>query len=183
MTSIENKNNLVSYILFLVALFVLIFFTKDIALDTYAKFQETKQLELEQQQAREKWENYTKLKKDLESGNDNESEVLQKYAQDFSQQDFINFIYGYVENSNKQWSSSLVKTLTFSEPFENEIGFTQVDVNLTIKVSSLATMGQILRYLVSPEAKYKIFITDFSFPNDDQQGGFSVDIPMKVFYK
>ena len=137
MNSIQNKNNLVSYLLFVLCLFVLIFFTKDFALQAYTKWQETKQLELTQVESREEWERYTQLKQDLEAGTNQDSLHLEKYATEFSQDGFVEFIYDYVESTR---SASVIKTLTFSEPFENEIGFTQVDVDMSINVPSLAAM-------------------------------------------
>lgn len=179
----QDHNNLPSYILLLFCLFVLIFFTKDLATGMYWKIQEKKTLELQQQESREQWEEFSILKKSLESWEWENIVELQKYAKQFSQEGFIEFIYDYIEESDKQWSSSLIKSINFSEPSENEIGFTEVNVNLTVKVSNLATMWQLLRYLISPEAEYKIFITHFDFPNETDAGSFLVDIPLKIFYK
>lgn len=149
----------------------------------YSKFQEQEILEIQQQESRESWEEFSDLKKTLENGEWEDIAQLQKYAKQFSQNEFIEFIYNYIESSDKQGSSSLVKTIAFSKPTENEIWFMEVNVDLTLKVSNLATMGQILRYLVSPEAEYKIFITEFDFPADVTGGSFIVDIPLKIFYK
>ncbi len=179
----NNDNNLVSYILLLIVLFILIFFTKDIAVSIYSNISEKQTLETQLEEVREQRKYYTNLKTQLESGQWEQVEQLKKYATVFKQDEFIDFIYNYVETTNIWGSSAVIKSLHFSEPVENEIGFMQVDVDVNMKVSNLATMASILDFLVSDAAKYKIFITDFSYPNTSLSESFNINIPLTIFYK
>lgn len=183
MTHTYHKNNFISYLFILLSLFVLIFFSKDIVTDLYSAQQQKAQLSLEQQESRQQWEKFSNLKQELESGQAQNNVDLQKYNQDFSQHEFIGFLYGYIESSNSAGSLASIKSLSFSEAKNNEIGFHQVDINISLRVSSLATLAQMLDYFVSDGHQYKIFIPKFSYPNDGKQEPFVVQIPLQIFYK
>lgn len=179
--NMTQNNNFSSLLLGLLGLFILIFFTKGFALSVYAKYQDKATLQVESLESRQQWEDFSALKKQLESGESDSD--LNAYAQYFSQADFIDFLYGYLETTNSGWSSALIKTINFSEPEQNEIGFMQVNIDVSLRIPSLAILWDMLNYLVSDQAKYKIFITDFSFPNDNQDWNLIVDLPLKIFYK
>jgi len=176
-----HHNNFSSLLIALFCLFILIFFTKDLALGLYENYQEKQELQVQVDQSRQEWEDFSALEKQLEAG-ESDSE-LKKYARDFSQADFLEFLYSYIENSPSVGTSTLIKSVTFSEPEQNEIGFMQVNVDVSVRMPSLAVMWDMLEYLVGDEAKYKIFITNFSFPNDDKGWNFVVNLPLKIFYK
>ncbi len=179
--NMKQNNNFSSLLIGLFCLFVLIFFTKDLALGVYDNYQQKAQLQFESAESRQQWEDYSALKKQLEAGQSDSD--LSKYAQDFSQADFIEFLYEYIETSTSGGSSILIKTINFSEPELNEIGFMQANVDVSVRMPNLAVMWDMLNYLVGDQAKYKIFITDFSFPNDNKGWNFVVNLPLKIFYK
>jgi hypothetical protein len=41
----------------------------------------------------------------------------------------------------------------------------------------------LLTKLTSENSTYRFFITDFSFPNDNRAGWYTVSIPLKLLYK
>jgi hypothetical protein len=44
-------------------------------------------------------------------------------------------------------------------------------------------MNKFLDFLTSPSSQYNFFLDNFSYPNDGRKGAFSVNIPLKIFYK
>lgn len=183
MTHTYHKNNFISYLFILLSLFIVIFFSKDLVANLYSAQQQKTQLLSQQQESRQQWEKFSALKQELESGQAQNNIDLQKYNNDFTQHEFVDFLYGYIESSNSAGSLASIKSLRFSEAKNNEIGFHQVDINISLRVSSLATLAQMLDYFISDTHQYKIFIPEFSYPNDGKQEPFIVQVPLQIFYK
>jgi hypothetical protein len=44
-------------------------------------------------------------------------------------------------------------------------------------------MKVFLDYLVAEDAKYRFFIDSFFYPNDEREGSFNIQVPLKIFYR
>jgi hypothetical protein len=56
-------------------------------------------------------------------------------------------------------------------------------INLKVTVSNKNVLNALLNKLTSAKSSYRFFITEFSFPNDNRPGSYSVTIPLKLLYK
>jgi uncharacterized protein YdcH (DUF465 family) len=120
-----------------------------------------------------------KIKADINS----DSTEYMKYVTEIKEDELIDYIYTYVESTNSEKGIINIKNINISEPKKNELGFTQTDLAIQIIVSNEATMNKFLDFLTSPASQYNFFLDSFSYPNDGRKGAFSVNIPLKIFYK
>jgi len=118
-------------------------------------------------------------KKDILS----QQELVQKYTRWFSENELIDFIYGYAEKMNQNVTHILIKNINFSAPQKNEIGFWEVQINIAAQVSSERIMRQFLDFLTVNNTEYAFFMDSFTYPADGRSGGFSITVPVKMFYK
>jgi hypothetical protein len=95
----------------------------------------------------------------------------------------IDYIYSYVEWINSEKGIINIKSIRFSEGKKNELGFLESDVQLSLVVSDEDMLLRFLDFLVSPKSQYNFFIDNFSYPNDGRTWSFSVNVPLKIFYK
>ena len=178
--SAYNKNNkFVSYLIILIALFILILVTKweVISMQENSDLKETYNSQLNVK--KEKLTELNNLKNELISSSEN----ISKYTIDIKEDELIDYIYSYIEKSNdKEWVT-MVKSLTLSEAEDTEIGFKETTVTLTLSVANELKLKDILDFLTSSKSKYKFFISSFNFPYGDLEWNFNVTIPLKILHK
>ena len=178
--SIYNQNNkFISYLIILLSIFILILFTKNELLNiqenidlknTYMSDLDDKKSELVK---------INNTKKSLT----NSSEDIEKYDVKIVENEIIDYIYSYIEETNiKNWVV-LVKWLTISNPKDTEIWFKETNIDLKLVVPSEKKLKSIIDFLTWAKSKYNFFIKSFTYPYGKIEWNFSVNIPLKVLYK
>lgn len=174
------NNKLTSLIILLFSLMILVFFTRDSFYTLQSNLDTQVQKTKEQADKKAELEKLNKLKADLESW---KNDMINRYAIDFKEDEIINYMYSYLEETNGESGVTLIKGVTLNEGTVNEFGFKEAKVLLDVRVSDEAAMMKFLDFLTSPKEKYNFFIESFSYPNDGIPGSFNVTIPLKIFYK
>ena len=179
MWSIKKDNTFISYLIILASLFVLVLFTRV----EYEKLQSNLDIrDSHLASVEEKKEELNRLNKIKASINDDDKEYV-KYVTDIKEDELIDYLYTYIESLNSEKGIVNIKNINISEPKKNELGFTQTDIAIQIIVSNELTMNQFLDFLTWPNSQYNFFLDSFSYPNDGRKWAFSVNIPLKIFYK
>lgn len=176
---IKKENKFVSYLIILISLFVLFIFT----LEQYKQMQINLDNNLQLlSKSNEKYQQIQKNDKIREKIKNNEIET-NKYLVTIKEDEIIKYIYWYIEDTNSSENKVEIKSIDISEPKKNDLGFLETDINLSVKVSNDITMKRLLYFFVSESSKYKFFIDNFTYPNDWRMWSYSLEIPLKVFYK
>ena len=178
--SLHKKNNkFVSYLIILLALFVLIISTKDkvMVLQENLDLRETYNLEFESKKDKLQWLN------DLKNELANSSENIDKYTVEIKEDEIIDYIYSYIEKTNTKDGLTIVKSLSISNPIDTEIWFKETTINLNLRVPNENRLKHILDFLTSSKSKYNFFITSFSYSYWNTEWSFNISIPLKVLYK
>lgn len=178
--SVYTKNNrFASYVITLIALFVLVLFTKDqiMLIQENNDLKETYTLELNNKKA--KLAELNELKKELASSQAN----IEKFKVSLKEDELIDYIYSYIESTNDSSGVSIVKSLSISDSTDTEIGFKETNINLTIKVPNENKFKAIVEFLTSSDSKYNFYISSLTFPYGETEEGFNVWIPLKIFHR
>ena len=162
----HQKHTFISYTLVFISLFILVLFTKDL----FFQMQENASLKSSAQQelddARVTLGDLEKNQQAIHS----QKEYIQQYTTGFSEDELLDFIYGYTQKVNQNVTHILIKDLSFSEPQKNEIGFWEVQISLSAQVSSERIMKQFLDFLTVENTQYAFFIDSFNYPADGRSG-------------
>ena len=67
---------------------------------------------------------------------------------------------------NQSVTNILIKDISFSPPVKNEIGFWEVNIQLSAQVSSSKVMKDFLDFLTVNNTTYAFFIDTFQYPAD-----------------
>jgi len=180
MSVYKNNNKFVSYLIVLVALFILVLITKDQFDILQWKFDSrtTNTNVLEEKKA--KLDELNSLKKELAKTSDN----IDKYTIDIKENELIDYIYSYIENINGEDGVAVIKSISISEPIDTEIWFKESNITLNIMVPNEDMSIKILDFLTSSESKYNFFISSFTFPYGKiNERGYNMSIPLKVLHK
>lgn len=182
MENLKSNQKVYWYIIVLISFFIIVFVTKSqiykmqINLDTKSEKEATKQ---------EKRLENEELESIKEKYKSDEAE-LSKYSTSFSQEDFMNYIYSYIETLNQESSDNLytiIKSLSFWKSKLNELWFNEVQVNLIMEVPNEQELKSILKFLTDQNSKYKIFIDSLSYEFDNPDKSETISLPLKIFYK
>ncbi len=178
--SVYNKNNkFISYIIILAAFFVVILFTKDqiVMIQENRDLRDTYTIKLK--------DTTTKLEKINEKRTmlNNSSENIDKYDIFVKEDEIIDYLYSYIEESNRKNWVSIIKNISISDPHDTELWFKETVINFNLLVPSEEKLKRILDFLTSPKSKYNFFISSFAYPYWDIEWNFEVTIPLKILYK
>ncbi|MDD3646126.1 MAG: hypothetical protein PHH06_01830 [Candidatus Gracilibacteria bacterium] len=177
----KNDNKFTSLLIFLVSLFVLVFFTKNMFYEMQAKQDTKESLEAELQVKDDELAKLESLEKDLKSG-DKKQEIA-RFVEGFSEDEMLTYLHTYIEEINGENGLIVINSLSFTEAKEGELGFKELGVTVNAKVSNIEILKTFLSFLTSKDAKYTFYVSDFSFPNDNRAGTYNVTIPLKILYK
>lgn len=178
--SVELKNNtFVSYLIVLSALFILILFTKDQVMNMQFNLDQKEQVTRELQDARKKQAALVKTAADVKK----EWSQTERYLTPFTEDEILEYLHSYSDTVNAGSGTIFINSINISEKTENELGFFETKVNINAEVSDKAMMKSFLDYLVAEDAKYRFFIDSFFYPNDEREGNFNIQIPLKIFYR
>jgi len=178
--SVYNKNNkFISYLIILATFFIVVLFTKDqiIKIQENRDLRDTYNIELEAKktQLSEINEKRTML--------NNSSENIDKYILEIKEDEIIDYLYSYIEETNKRNWVSIIKNISISDPKDTELWFKETLITLDLLVPSEEKLKRTLEFLTSSKSKYNFFITSFTYPYWKIDWNFSVTIPLRVLYK
>ena len=175
-----NKNNkFLSYLIVLVSLFIVVLITKDQILVLQEKLDLKETYTQNLAEKRIKLNELNELKNELLSSDTN----TRKYNVEIKENEIIDYIYSFIEDSNNQKGIVLIKSISISEPVETEMWFKETLINLNLTVPNEKRLKDILNFIMSPESKYNFFITSFSFPYGNIEWDFGVSLPIKILHK
>lgn len=176
---IKKDNKFVSYLIILLALFILILVT----LNQYKVLQENldnnynikTKIDEKTEIINKNDEIRSKIKEDIS--------YTEKYLVDIKENEIIDYIYSYIEKSDSPDSRINIKSIDITEWKKNELWFLESNIKLSLQVSNEKTLKRLLDFFTSKDSKYNFFITNFNYPNDWREWSFNVEIPLKIFYK
>lgn len=175
---IKKENKFVSYLIILISLFILFI----VALNQYKKIQvnldNNQSLKLEKEKKSEQVTKNNNIRAKIK----NDENITNKYLISIKEDELIDYIYSYVEKNTID-SVIEIKGISISESKKNELWFLETDISLSVKVSDEKTMKRLLNFFISEDSKYKFFIDTFTYPNDWRTLSYTLDIPLKIFYK
>lgn len=179
MSIYKNNNKLNSYIIVLITLFILILVTKDEfnILQEKLDLKETSNLTLVEK--RLELEELNNKKIELS----NSSENIDKYLLNINEDELVDYIYSYIEDTNDVNGVIMIKSVSISEPKDTEIWFKERIVTLNLRVPNEDKTKKLLDFLTSADSKYNFFVSSFSFPYDKAEWGYNISIPLKVLNK
>lgn len=178
--SVYNKNNkFVTYLIILASFFVLILFTKGevLKIQENIDLKDTYKIELETNKGKLSEINTKKIELN------NSSENIDKYELDIKEDEVIDYLYSYIEETNRKNGVAIIKSISISDSKDTEMWFKETTINLNLLVPSEEKLKMILSYLTSPKSKYNFFISNFNYPYGKTETNLNVTIPLKVLYK
>lgn len=178
--SIYNKNNkFITYLIILTTLFIVILFTKNqiIMIQENNDLRDSYSIKLKD--TKEKLKAINEKKAMLNESSEN----IDKYDLVIKEDELIDYLYWYIEESNRKNGVSIIKSISITEPKDTELGFKETQINLNILVPSEEKLKRILDFLTSPKSKYNFFIDNFTYPYWEIKWNFKVTIPLKILYK
>lgn len=174
-----NNNKIYWYLIILVSLFILVLCTRTQVSGIQISLDEKEQKEIQLQSNRDEVNKLNWIKSKITSENID----LSKYFETISEDKLISYIYWEIErnNTSTNWWTTIVRSLSISEPTVNEIGFKETKVVLNLRVGNEEEMYKILDFFIKEDSKYKFFIESFTYPNTWNDTNFNVTIPLKIY--
>lgn len=184
MKTVRTQNNFLSYLCILAAFFVLLFFTKNIFADLQVSLDEESSAQQELQSKEAELKSLNELQKTLQENGEESLSEIQGLMWNFSDSDILEYVHSYAVDVNSTEDERLIiRSLSFSDESQTDIGFKKVEVNLSIVVSSENTLFKFLNYLSSNEEKYTFYIDNFSYPMNEVSWNLQVNVPLSLYYK
>ncbi len=180
MSYIKKNNNFISYLIILLWLFILVFFTKA---QIYAVPENNDMKSKLVEEEKSKRKQLTRLEiqqKELNNSSSKKFKEISKYETKINDYEVIEFIYWHIF-TNFGWAAS-IKSLSIWDERVWELWFMESSIWLELKISNEKKMIQLLKFLLNQD-KYNFFIESFSYPYKKSSRPFTIRIPIKVLYK
>jgi len=176
-----KNNNIKNLIIIFISLFVLLFFTKQ-AFYNFTQLKEEKNTKQEKlEKVVDELNNLQNLEQELKSWK--KKEEIKTFLQKPIREDIIEYLHDYAEDVSNSWNELFIHSIIFNNVNKWELGFMEQDITLKVTVWNKNVLKALLTKLTSNKYKYKFFITNFSFPNDNRPWAYTVTIPLKLLYK
>ena len=121
-----TNKKIFSYVILLIAFFILIFVTKDIFVTLQQSLDEKQQNIRDLEAAKKEHTEIETLKSKFESNQDELLQNISKYTVDFNSENLFNYIYTYVNSANtKKRGSMVMKSLSITESPPRDIGLSE----------------------------------------------------------
>lgn len=177
--TLSKNNKFISYLIVLMSLFVIVLFTKDIIFSIQENLDLKENYTLQLESKKVKLTSLNNLKNQL----NNSSEDIDKYLVNITEDELIDYVYWYIEESNwKEWIIK-VKSISITDEQDTEYGFKETTFNLNLVMPNEERLIDILDFLTSSNSKYNFFINSFNYPYGDIKEDFTVTIPLKILHK
>lgn len=175
-----NKNNkFVSYLVFLLALFILVLFTNDI----FSKIQENKDTRGQTKLELETKKNTLKQLNDLKVKMNNSNIDIEKYNVVISDSEIMNYIYSNIEKMSSTDWIIMINNILIWDTKETEIWFKETVININLKVPNEKKLKQVFDFLTSKDSKYNFILWSLSFPYWNLNTDFNINIPLRILHK
>lgn len=174
-----NNNKFISYLIILITFFILILFTK------WEIFSIQENIDLKDSYSLE----FNDVKYELAQMNNfkawlsESTDVINKFNIEIKEDEIIDYLYSFIEETNRTNWVVLVKNITISNPKKTELWFNETKINLNLLVPTEDKLKRIIKFLTSPKSKYNFYIESFSYPYWKTEWNFSINIPLKILYK
>nr|MDD3720025.1 hypothetical protein [Candidatus Gracilibacteria bacterium] len=179
----KDQNKLLFYFLVVLSIFIILFFAKDY----FNSIQENKDslsvIETELNDKRAVLTKLEELNRTININNSGGIDEIKKYVHEIKEDELLDYFYSYVYNSRNGSGYILIDNISFDKGTTNEYGFNEGTITLSLTVSDEYKMFEMLDFIISPNSAYKLFIDNFSFPNDKTEGSFNISLPLRIFYK
>ncbi len=179
----HTQNNFLSYLIILGALFILIFFTRDI----YSQIQEqTDELEIQNVELTSQKAELTRLKKlqqDLLAEDSEADKEIKWFSWEFSDENIVNHIYSYAQKVNLWDERIIIRDISLSWGEKSDIWFSKADISLDIITSGEETLFSFINYLTDEDSEFRFYITNFDYDLWATNGNITVNIPLTFYYK
>ena len=174
-----------TYLVFLLGLFILLFFTKWAYSDLQVKLSEKKAYEATSgdssisaaEQIQSKLET---IENNLNDENSEERQLTDRYRVPFNENDLLQYFYWNVRSDNNNLN---IISMNLNSRDENEFWFKEWFIDLEITVNDTDDLMNFLDGILSENAKYSFFIEDFDIPEEEEGIDMDVSVPLKIFYK
>lgn len=175
-----NKNNkFVSYLVFLLALFILILFTNDI----FFKIQENKDLREQVKSELETKKNTLKKLNELKEEMNKSNINIEKYNVVINDSEIMNYIYSNIEKMSSTDWIIMINNILIWETKQTEIWFKETVININLKVPNEKKLKEIFDFLTSKDSKYNFILWSLSFPYWNLNTDFNINIPLRILHK
>ena len=178
-----TQNNFLAYLLVLLALFILLFFTKSIYSDLQIWLDDREQKQQEFKEKEVTLKELNELQDKLNGSGSTALEEIQGLSWEFSDKDILEYIHSYAKKTNVGESNLIIRDIAFSDPVKSDLWFNQVDISLSAIISSETLLFTFLNYLTSDTGTYRFYITSFNYPMNENSGNLQVSIPLTLYYK
>lgn len=175
-----NDKKITTYLLILLSLAVLIFFTKSAYSELQVKLSEQSEHELKITDLNSKIENLSKIQKEMNDPESDKRKEIGRYVNDFTEQDILWYFHSYA-----QWTDGkfIIKSLNLTKKDVNEYGFKEWVIGLKASAESQRAVLDFLRTILGEDSQYRFFIERFDMPEKREWSNMEVFIPLKIFYK
>lgn len=180
MKSLKN-NKIKNLIILLVTIFILLFFTKQAFYNMNQLLDENKKDTDNLSSIVNQLNELQTLEQDLKKWD--KADKIKYFSSSINRADLIEYFHNYAEDISDWGNELFIHSINFSKPIKWELWFMEQNINLNVTVSNKDVLKALLTQLTSNNSKYKFFITNFSFPNDNRVWAYTVDIPLKLLYK
>jgi len=175
----KENNKFISYFIMLITFFILILVTKGIIVNIQENNDLKDSYKIELDSKTEQLEKINKKKIMLNKSSEN----IDKYNIVVKEDEIIDYLYSYIEETNRRNWITLIKNISISNPKKTEIWFNETDINLTLTIPNEKKLKTILLFLTSSKSKYNFFINSFNYPYGKNDWDFTVTLPLKLLYK
>jgi len=176
---IKKDNKFISYLIILISLFILFLITLEQYKQLQHNLDKRNELNSSIKQKREQILKNDKIKEKIQKN----SQTTEKFLLEIKEDELIDYIYSYVENTDSEESRIEIKSINISEWKKNELWFNETNINISAVVSNENTMKRFVDFFNSSDSKYNFYIDNFTYPNDGRSGSYKIDIPLKILYK
>lgn len=177
------KNSFLWYIIILLALFILVFFTKNIFWSLQENLDIKDQKTIEIQSSQTELSRLNAIQKEFSDNTSEATVEISKFTQPFDDQAIIDHIYDYVEKVNSDGTVIAIRSVNFSEWKVGDLWFNEANINVTARFGNEQILMNMVSYFINPDANYTFFIDSLSYPAVWESTSFQTSIPLKLFYK
>ncbi len=173
-----TRNTLLTYLFLFLTVFLVLFFTKNIYMQTVENKNTLASVQQDLAQKKAEYESLSQMKQDLDGGKYDEYN-LDKYLINFSEDELSSYFYNYAATN---LGKVQINNITLDAGKINDFGFMEGTIQLSVVFATELDMLNMFAVLLENDT-YNFFIHNFDYPFGEITGPFMVDIPLKVLYK
>ena len=183
MKASQTENNFISYLLLLGALFILIFFTRNIFADMQVAIDERDQNAILITSKEAELDNLNTLNNALSEEGSAAISEIQWFIGDFSSDNILEYLHKYAGQVNSWTERIILRDVSIVGDQVSDLGFKKASIDVSVTISSEDTLFSFLSFLTNPESDYRFYITSFEYPMGDSVSNLQVDIPLTLYYQ